>query len=1520
MEYLQSLENPLTKRTGATAVLVLGMHRSGTSAVTRVWNLLGAQLGDNLLPPAPDNETGFWELREIHEIHETLLLALGSTWDDERRLPGDWFKTAPAETARARILDVLRRDFNGSKQFVVKDPRICRLVPLWLSVVQEMGAQPRFLVIVRNPLEVAASLEKRDGFPAAKSVLVWLRHTLDAEHDTRGFPRAFVSYEGLLADWRRTMSVAADRLGLDVTAEIPVRGAEVDAFLSTEHRHQQFSEEALALDPVVSGWARRVFTVLQRMCEADSVEWEHKLDGIAAELDNAQQVYGPWLALQQDEIRVRGAHRRGLSREMDVTRSEAPVQRTQMQAVTDELSSVRRLIADRDARVGELTRELEQARARKLAQETQARALIADRDARARELTRELERAQANASAQQSQIERMALDAAAAEARATKHGAELGELKAELKSQRERLETVMAGSGARARRIGELGDLLYQARRDQRNLRLVARQLLQARKFMHYVDSPIGQRVASSEFSLVGWCFEIGSAQRVQSIRARVGKRSFRGVCGLSRPDVAEVHAGQASLDALKLSGFQIEVALRPGQHEIVLEAADARARWRVFGKRQLTVLPGEISQAVLAEAEPNAAELEEQRQQARELSYRPLISVVTAVYNTPLQVLRETIQSVLDQTYNKWELCLADGNSDKPGVREVLKEFEKNNRQVRVVFLDRNEGIANNTNAALRLAKGEFIALLDHDDALAPFALFEIVKALNANPALDMIYSDEDKVDGEGNRYEPFFKPDWSPDLLFSFMYTGHLSVYRKKLVDELGGFRSQFDFSQDYDLALRVVERTNAIAHIHKILYHWRSIPGSAAAGDKPYARVTNLAALANSAQRRGYGAKVLEYPFANRIKYAIPGRPLVSIIIPTDSEANIGSCLERLLHQTRYAHLEVVVVTNSRLIQQLQPRYANKPKVRFVPFDHPFNFSAKCNLGASVATGQYFLFLNDDVEPLDDGWLENMLEVFQRSDVGAVSPKLLYADGRIQHAGLVTGVRGLAGTAFHQEAADFAGYFNMAISMRNTSALTAACMLVPKKLFEQVGGFDAENTPIMNSDLDLSFKLREKGYLLVYTPFATMRHIGHASLGKVRREPSAPDKADIYLLKRWGGYTATDPYYTENMRNTLYKDSPTRYRMRAVNHCGVNKTRGDILMVSHDLTSSGAPITLSRLAVHLRDAGYFVTVVSPESGALLSYYEQHKIPVVIDPLILCMPAAVSTLLKNFDLIMPNTILGAEVVHAAKSMDKPCLWLVHESRFGQQLASDDPSVASALGLANVVVFPSDHTRQLYQRFCRGNAHLALHHGLGPRSEAHRPALAKAGSKLIVVQVGSMEPRKGQDLLLKSIAALPAEIAENCEFYLLGRVLDHGFFAELQQAAQGWNQIHFLGETSHEESLSYIQAADVLVCSSRDESWGLVVVEAMAAGKAIVSTAVGAVPEFIQHEVSGLIVPVEDPDAMAQALARLWKDRPLRERLGENARVRFQQQDLTIQRFGRDIENLIAKLAAPVGHTQAVL
>ncbi|HWR89600.1 MAG TPA: glycosyltransferase, partial [Dissulfurispiraceae bacterium] len=514
-------------------------------------------------------------------------------------------------------------------------------------------------------------------------------------------------------------------------------------------------------------------------------------------------------------------------------------------------------------------------------------------------------------------------------------------------------------------------------------------------------------------------------------------------------------------------------------------------------------------------------------RLKAKDLSYMPTISVMTPVYNVDPKWLRRCIDSVISQAYGNWELCIYDDASTNDGTLSLLKTMTGHDGRIKVVLGKENLGIAGATNEALAMATGEFIALLDNDDELSPDALYEVAALLNRQPDLDLIYSDEDRIvetaEGEQRRYDPFFKPDWDPHLLFASMYTGHLSVYRKSIVEAVGGFRRAYDYSQDYDLALRVTERTNRIGHIRKVLYHWRAIPGSAAAGGKDFARTSNIGALTSAVQRRGYDAEVLEYPFANRVKFRIKNPPFVSVIIPTDNRTNVLSCIDLLLRHTGYPNYEVVVVTNSPLGGEIKQTYSHDHRIRICPFDQPFNFSLKCNRGAEFASGEYLLFLNDDVEATHESWIEDMVGVFGKGNVGGVSPKLYYENDTIQFAGMVTGVRRLVGTAFHCQPKDSGMYFNLIQSERNVSLLSGACLLMAKTLFTDVGGFDAVNTPVMHSDIDLCFKLLDRGYELIYTPFASLRHIGHLSLRETDKQEHRKkrDTVDLHVLKKWGDY---------------------------------------------------------------------------------------------------------------------------------------------------------------------------------------------------------------------------------------------------------------------------------------------------------------------------------------------------------------------------------------------------------------
>ena len=520
-------------------------------------------------------------------------------------------------------------------------------------------------------------------------------------------------------------------------------------------------------------------------------------------------------------------------------------------------------------------------------------------------------------------------------------------------------------------------------------------------------------------------------------------------------------------------------------------------------------------------------------RRSVDEFEYKPVISIVTPVYNVDEKWLSLCIESVQRQIYPHWELCLADDASTAVHIREVLQRYSTNDDRLKVVYLEENQGIAGATNAAIALASGEFIGLLDNDDELAPDALFHVVKLLNGQRDADMIYSDEDKLNQVGACCEPFFKPDWSPNLFLTQMYTCHFGVYRKSIVDDIGGFRDGFDGSQDYDFVLRFTEQTDRIEHIPRILYHWRMIPGSTAERyESKDSDVPSLKALTHAVHRRGWRGTVdtgLE-PGTFRFRQAIEGDPLVSIIIPTrDRVELLRNCVTSILNRTSWPDYEIIIVDNgskeSETLDYLQD-LAGRECIKVLPFYGPFNYSAINNSAAREAEGAVLVFLNNDTEVLSATWLEAMLELAQRDDIGAVGAKLLYPDDTIQHAGIILGLGGVANPAFYRSADDNGSYFNQAAVIRDYSAVTGACMMVRASVFKELGGFDEENLPVSFNDIDFCLRLREKGYLVVYTPYAALYHDEGASRGY------GPIPEEQYMMNKWRDLIENDPYYNPNL----------------------------------------------------------------------------------------------------------------------------------------------------------------------------------------------------------------------------------------------------------------------------------------------------------------------------------------------------------------------------------------------------
>ncbi len=531
-----------------------------------------------------------------------------------------------------------------------------------------------------------------------------------------------------------------------------------------------------------------------------------------------------------------------------------------------------------------------------------------------------------------------------------------------------------------------------------------------------------------------------------------------------------------------------------------------------------------------IAANEPDERQLLQQRELPAKFAYQPLISIVTPVYNPEPRWLEKCIESVLRQSYPKWEFCICDDGSTRAEVGEILRKYRERDERIKVVLFERNQGISLASNEALKLATGEYVALLDNDDELSPEALYQVVGLLQQRPDADMIYSDEDKLEPGGEREEPFFKPDWSPEYFRCCMYTCHLGVYRRELLNEIGGFRPGFEGSQDYDLVLRLSEKTYRIYHLPKVLYHWRMVAGSAAesVGAKPYAYLAATKALAEHLERSGLAGTVLEgkWPGHYRAKLHIDTQEKISIIIPTrDKRKMLKKCLESIAKKTSYTNYEIVIVDNDSADPATR-EYLRQLPHKVVQFTGPFNFSRVNNFAAEHTTGKYLVFLNNDTEVISGEWLSAMLEFAQQPEIGIVGARLLYPNNTIQHAGVVLGLGGVAGHALTGFAANAAQHFGLSGSICNWSAVTAACMMMRREVFDLVGGFD-ENLSVSFNDVDLCLRVREKGFRIVYTPYAELYHHESASRGY------AVDPKDIeFMLVRWGDTLRNDPYYNPNL----------------------------------------------------------------------------------------------------------------------------------------------------------------------------------------------------------------------------------------------------------------------------------------------------------------------------------------------------------------------------------------------------
>jgi glycosyltransferase involved in cell wall biosynthesis len=994
---------------------------------------------------------------------------------------------------------------------------------------------------------------------------------------------------------------------------------------------------------------------------------------------------------------------------------------------------------------------------------------------------------------------------------------------------------------------------------------------------------------------------------------------------------------------------------------------AARQVKYLLFRMKVLPPTPQSDYARWVQERKPTPAQLESQKSQAAALPYQPLITIIIPVFNPSPPVLQDTLASIAAQTYSHWECRLMDGGSTVPGIGEVLREQAARDPRFRVHTLGENRGISGNINAARPLCRGEFIAVVDHDDLVAPELFFELALKLNEQPGADIIYFDEDKVTADGKtRHSPWFKPSaWSPDLLLSTNYLMH-GVFRRSLLEEVDWFDPSLSGAQDWDLALRCTRKTRNLAHIPKVLYHWRQVPGSAAAdaNAKPWAFAAQRQCLENHLQHLGPEGARVEFPALGQVRVLWPtGKALVSIIIPTkDKVSLLRPCLETLLTRTLYPRFEIILIDTGSTDPETGSYYQTlegDPRIRRVDFHEPFNFSRVNNRGADLARGELLLFLNNDTEILDPDWLDDMAGWAKRPEVGVVGAKLIRPNGTLQHAGIIMGLLGHGSHIFDGGSDRRYTFYGSTEWYRNYLAVTGACLMMRRQVFEAVGGFDPAYE-IGYGDIELCLRTYKKGYRIVYTPYVRLVHqeggsrgfdlppgdvlraslqmypvihtgdpFFNPNLSYLNHQPSLyshrQESREDRILKILEDFNlvvqektdneAADPFFTGLAASISPENWPVFPSILPPGPVQASPEGPRLLMVSADLSLSGAPLMLWMLAKHLltRRPPYRIQVLSSRPGPLEAVFSQAGIAVTVHQNIVQDSRWCAQYMRDQDLVVANTIVSWRAVVAAKALEIPCLWWIHESKYGWRQAHFNQSIARAFPLAQKIVFPCEATRRLFEPFSSRGNYITIPNGLewGPIENREGEIRGRStDSTYKLVSVGSIEPRKGQDILLRALRGLPREIRQQTECLLVGRCLNQRFLKKLLKLAVNLENLHFLGEIPRDQVRRLLKEGDVFILPSRDEVFPTSLLEALAEGKGVIASEVGGVSEIVEHERQGLLFKAEDHRALARHITRFFKDREFLQACGVSGREKFNEK-FTFERFAEEMEGPINSLLA---------
>ena len=913
---------------------------------------------------------------------------------------------------------------------------------------------------------------------------------------------------------------------------------------------------------------------------------------------------------------------------------------------------------------------------------------------------------------------------------------------------------------------------------------------------------------------------------------------------------------------------------------------------------------------------------------QYKEFGYNPKISIIMPTWNSESKWLKRAIDSLLAQYYENWELCIADGGSTDRKTRAILQEYAYKDKRIKIKLLSENRGISLNSNEALSLAQGEYIGFLDHDDELTPDALIENISALNEHRDADLIYSDHAKIDKHDYIYDEEFKPGWSPELLLSYCYIGHFKLIRKSLLDEVGWFRKEYDGSQDYDLLLRLSERTNRIYHIPQILYLWRATKRSVALAtrSKPSSIERGREAVQAALMRRGIPGHVVlpEFAIKNGIGIYKPILELntqhrVTIIIPTkDNIKRLKRCIDSVEWLTSYKNYDIILIDNgSEDIDTLEYLKMLEKKYKILKFPTAeFNFSRLINLGVREAESEFLILLNDDTEVITPGWIEEMLGWLNSSDsIGAVGCKLIYEDGRIQHAGVILGMCGNpADHAFKLQHYEEGGYLNYCNVVRNYSAVTGACMMVKKSLFVKVGKFDEYNLPVSFNDIDYCLKLIENGCRVVYTPNALLYHHEGSSRG-TGSKTDRPEEVH-YFLNKYEDQILNDKYYNKNLSLS--------------SHSFKYKSEERIVLVTHNLNTEGAPIFLLNLALGLKDRGYILKVISPVDGPLKFDFAKEGIDVEI---VKAKDVGIFIHRHGPRLVLINTITTYEYIDSFKQHDIgiPIIWVIHESEKRIYLTKFENLNSRHFNDVSAVAFVSNKTREAYEDLNVKDNFVTIYNGIdtnlveefihtNDRSVA-RKNLDFPENAFIITTVGVLCERKDQETFVKAAIDIlrnsKTEKSLKVCFIMVGARRDMPSTSEYINKIIEYIKNNNLGEyikivynddaLRREDILNYYLISDLYVCTSRIEAFPLTILEAMSFGLPIISTDVFGIKEQIENEKTGIFFEQRSYTDLSKKIRKLMENSTLMRDLGDNARCKVKK-DFNMNKMLNKYEYLMIK------------